>query len=123
MFGRAAEAFGPGQREMLEQAGIEIQTDLEQYPNLGLIGGIQDALPEMDVIYADRTRRWGMSRQDMLHGMSEIKPGAMVLYPQLREATIGEHLDHSEHNAYFAQERNAVFIRMAVFLSVMGIEI
>jgi len=46
-----------------------------------------------------------------------------VLYPRLREETIGERLDHSEHNGYFAQERNAVFIRMAVFLSVLGVEL
>jgi len=123
VFGRAAEAFAPGQREMLERAGIQVETDLERYPNVGLIGGIEEALPDMDLIYADRTRRWGMSRQDMLHGMQGIKPGAMLLYPQLREQTIGDNLDHSEHNAYFAQERFAVFIRMAVFLCVLGVEI
>ncbi len=123
VFGRAAQCFRQGQREMLEQAGIKVETDLELYPDVGLIGGLQDALPAMDLIYADRTRRWSLSRQDMLHGMSAMKPGALVLYPRLREETIGERLDHSGHNGYFAQERNAVFIRMAVFLSVLGVEL
>lgn len=123
VFGRAAQCFRPQQREMLEQAGIEVATDLELYPDIGLIGGLKDALPTMDLIYADRTRRWSLSRQDMLQGMSAMKPGALVLYPRLREETIGERLDHSEHNGYFAQERNAVFIRMALFLSVLGVEL
>ena len=123
VFGRAAEAFAPGQREKLEQAGLTIQTDMEVYPNLSLIGGIQEALPKMDLIYADRTRQWSMSRQDMLHGMEVMKPGSMLLYPQLREETIGDKLDHSEHNAYFAQERHAISIRMALYLSLLGIEI
>lgn len=123
VFGRAAEPFAAGQREMLEQAGVQIDTDMELYPNTSLIGGIQQALPAMDLIYADRTRRWSLSRQDMLHGMGEIKPGAMLLYPQLREETIGDHLDHSEHNAYFAQERHAVLVRMAVYLSLLGIDL
>lgn len=123
VFGRAAEPFAPGQREMLEQAGIQIATDMELCPNTSLIGGIEQALPDMDVIYADRTRRWSLSRQDMLHGMGDIKPGAMLLYPQMREETIGDYLDHSEHNAYYAQERHAVYIRMAVYLNLLGIDI
>ena len=123
VFGRAARSFFPEQREMLEQAGLEVHIDNELYPNLSLIGGVKDVMPDTDIVYADRTRRWDMSRQDMLETMSVMKPGALVFHPQLRDGTVSEILDYSAHNGYFAQERNAVFIRKAVILSVLGISV
>jgi len=121
VMGRSAQPFRPGQRELLEQAGIRIDTDIELYPNLGLLDGLKEILPRSDVIYADRVRTWSMSRQDMLAGMAAMKEDALVLHPQLRDVTISENLDHSVHNGYFAQERNAIYVRMALFLAVLGI--
>lgn len=120
VFGRAAKVFHPGQREMLEQAGLQIRTDLEMYRNRSLVGGLEHALPNSDLIYVDRTRRSNMSRQDMIHALQALKPGSLMLHPQIREEAVSEYVDHSEFNGYFAQERHAICIRMALFMAVLG---
>jgi len=108
------EAFSEGQREQLEQDGL----------NLTLTNKLADHLPRMDVVYINAIAWVGDSYE--AHGLeyglstkSPLKDGAIILHPLARGDELDTGLDSTPHNWYFAQARGAVFMRMALLSTLM----
>jgi aspartate carbamoyltransferase catalytic subunit len=117
---RLSQPFSPGQREVLEQAGIKVELVAESFPDETILGGFKKILPETDVIYVHHLRTTRAPRMSFIEGMAFVRPEAMVLCPELPGQVFGDYLNHSTHNGYFAQARGANYLRMALFCSIMG---
>jgi aspartate carbamoyltransferase catalytic subunit len=107
------DPFSEGQRQELQQAGLNIRTTRE----------LAEELPELDVVYlnaiawvSDGYEKHGGTYR--LNANSPFKAGAVVLHPLARGDELDRSLDNTPYNWYFAQARGAVFIRMAL-LSVL----
>lgn len=106
--------FATGQREELEQAGLNIRLSHE----------LNDELPELDVVYIN-TINWVEDDYEELGGHyrldknSPLKSDAIILHPLARGQELARDLDDTPHNWYFAQARGAVFMRMALLSSIL----
>ncbi len=108
------EPFAEGQREELQEAGlnISIESDLEK------------TLPRLDVIYINSIAWVGDDYEQLgsryrLTTASPLKPGAIILHPLARGQELPRELDDTAHNWYFAQARGAVFLRMALLSAIL----
>jgi len=117
---RLSQPFTPGQREVLEDVGIKVELVAETFPNETILGGFKLVLPVTDVIYVHQIRATRAPRMSFIEGMAFVRPQTMVLCPELPGQVFGDYLNHSSHNAYFAQARGANYVRMALFCSIMG---
>jgi aspartate carbamoyltransferase catalytic subunit len=86
------------------------------------MGGYKKILPDTDVIYVHHLVALRAPRMNFIEGIAFLRPEAMVLCPELPGQVFGDYLNHSQHNAYFAQARGATYLRMALFCSIMGKE-
>ena len=50
-----------------------------------------------------------------------IKPTTIILHPLARGPELSSDLDDTAHNWYFAQARGAVFVRMALLVTIFKI--
>lgn len=103
------EIFSEGQREELEERGLELR----------VTDKLDAELPDIDVVYINAIAWVGDTYEEMgtkykLDKDSPLKPSAIVLHPLARGAELSTDLDKTDHNWYFAQARGAVFIRMAL---------
>lgn len=103
------EIFDEGQKEELEQMGLNISRSSDLNP----------ILPELDVIYINSIAWIGESFQKLAGEMrlkpsSPLKKDAIILHPLARSDELDPGLDQTTHNRYFDQARGAVFIRMAL---------
>ena len=119
VFGRQAQPFADGQREELERAGLPIYTTAEKHPDKTLMECLHEELPFIDVLYMHLIQPPEVSRQTRLEAISLLKPNALVLHPEVRVTEISGNLDDSPHNGYFAQARGAVYLIMALLLSIL----
>ena len=101
--------FASGQREQLEEAGIEVLTTTS----------LDECLPHLDVVYinaiawiGDDAETYGTKFK--LNSKSKLKRESIILHPLARGDELSTSLDHTPHNWYFAQARGAVFLRMAL---------
>jgi aspartate carbamoyltransferase catalytic subunit len=120
VFGRYAKPFSEGQREELEQAGLPLKCTAELYPDKTIMECFHKALPKLDMIYMHPIQPMELSRQGRLEAISLLKPGALVLHPEVRVKELLDNVDDSPYNGYFAQARAAVFVRMAVLEAILG---
>jgi aspartate carbamoyltransferase catalytic subunit len=107
------ENFDPGQREALEQAGL----------NLRVAHDLNAELPELDIVYINSIAWVGdtferLGERLRLSAASPLKKGAIILHPLARGEELATDLDDTEHNWYFAQARGAVFVRMALLTTL-----
>jgi aspartate carbamoyltransferase catalytic subunit len=105
----AEEVFTEGQREELEERGLQLRVTDQ----------LDSELPDMDVVYINAIAWVGDTYEELgtkykLNKDSPLKPSAIVLHPLARGAELSTDLDNTDHNWYFAQARGAVFIRMAL---------
>lgn len=112
--------FSEGQRQALEQAGLRISTMTELRPHDTVMEGLDKIVPELDVIYTHLKRQHSVSRMDMLELKSYFKPNLMLLSPQRQVPEFSVLINDSPHNAFFAQARAGVFVRMALMAAVMA---
>jgi len=117
---RLSQPFRPGQRELLEGAGLKFDLISETHPADTIMAGYKRVLPETDVIYVHHLVPLRAPRVNIVEGLAFLTPEAMVLAPQLSGQIFGDYLNQSRHNAYFAQARGANYVRMALFCSIMG---
>lgn len=108
------QPFASGQREELEQAGLNIR--LEQ--------DLNRVLPELDVVYINTIAWLGDNYEELgqryrLDQHSPLKENAIILHPLARGKELSRDLDTTSHNWYFAQARGAVFMRMALLSSIL----
>jgi aspartate carbamoyltransferase catalytic subunit len=105
--------FDTGQLEELVEAGLDIRICEE----------LDEELPQLDIIYQNAilwTERGSESlgARYKLHGSSPMKPTAIILHPLARGPELSSDLDDTPHNWYFAQARGAVFVRMALLVTI-----
>jgi len=108
------DPFDTGQKEELEQAGLNITAS----------NSLNKELPDLDVVYINSIAWVGDSFEKLgqslkLNAQSPLKSGAIVMHPLARGAELDTDLDETPHNWYFAQARGAVFIRMALLTTVV----
>jgi aspartate carbamoyltransferase catalytic subunit len=107
------EPFDPGQLEELGEAGL----------NIHICEDLDAELPGLDIIYQNAIL-WtekgseSLGARYKLHGKSPIKPTAIILHPLARGPELSPELDDTTHNWYFAQARGALFVRMALLVTI-----
>ena len=106
--------FAEGQREELEQAGLNIRVTAD----------LNQELPQLDVVYINTIAWVGDDYEELgsryrLDKSSPLKPEAIILHPLARGNELDRSLDDTPHNWYFAQARGAVFLRMALLSSIL----
>jgi len=108
--------FSAGQREALEGAGLSVR----------VTGDLDDELPKLDVVYINTIAWTGetyetMGMQYRLTRESPLKADSIVMHPLARGSELDPSLDDTPHNWYFAQSRGAVFVRMALFSTLLKV--
>ena len=106
--------FSSGQKEELEQSGL----------NIRLSDNLNRELPNLDVIYINTIAWLGDGYEELgtrfkLDRSSPLKDNAIILHPLARGEELSTELDDTPHNWYFAQARGAVFMRMALLSSIL----
>lgn len=110
------QPFADGQREELENAGLNIRVSSK----------LEAELPKLDVVYINTIAWVGDGVEEFgshftLNRSSPLKPDAIILHPLARSRELARELDDTPHNWYFAQARGAVFMRMALLASILKI--
>ncbi|MEW6610951.1 MAG: aspartate carbamoyltransferase [Patescibacteria group bacterium] len=97
----------------------------EKEIHLNEMNALEDALPEVDVLYMTRVQRERFEDKDeyervkdsyilTLDAVRKMKTSARVLHPLPRVNEISREVDSDHRAAYFRQTRNGLFIRMAI---------
>jgi aspartate carbamoyltransferase catalytic subunit len=116
---RLDQSFAAGQREELERAGLRVETLSELYPVATDMGIARSLLPSVDLMYVHQLYTPHVPRLHVVESIALFKPKAMVLSPEMQNEEAAHLLNDSPHNGYFAQARGSVYVRMAVFASVV----
>jgi len=103
------DIFSEGQRQQLDDAGLNVRLSMELDSNLA----------SLDVVYINAIAWVGDSfesygKRFSLDKSSPLKKGAIIMHPLARGDELSSDLDDSTHNWYFSQARGAVFLRMAL---------
>jgi aspartate carbamoyltransferase catalytic subunit len=86
---------------------------------------INDVVSDLDVIYMNSIAFLGDSYKSLdsrfkLNKNTKLKKDAVVLHPLARLDELDPNLDGTHHNLYFTQAHGAVFVRQALFISVLN---
>ncbi|WMJ74478.1 aspartate carbamoyltransferase [Cytophagaceae bacterium ABcell3] len=110
-----ADPLGEELQEQLEKSGIEYY----------ITNDINDVVSDLDVIYMNSIAFLGDSYKSLdsrfkLNQETKLKENAVVLHPLARLDELDPNLDSTTHNLYFTQAHGAVFIRQALFISILN---
>ncbi|TWU56330.1 aspartate/ornithine carbamoyltransferase family protein [Rubripirellula reticaptiva] len=111
--------------ELADPVGLDLTEPIEESPiPIEIINDVREVLPELDVVYVNSIAFLGDSYRNLdsrykLEKGSNLKPDAVILHPLARNDELGETLDHTDHNLYFAQAAGAVFVRQALLTCVL----
>ena len=95
---------------------------------------LEDAMPELDVLYMTRVQRERFfNEEDYIRlkdfyiltksKMELAKDDMLVLHPLPRVNEISVEVDDDPRAAYFKQAQYGVYVRMALILTLLGIEV
>ena len=95
---------------------------------------MQDVLPELDVLYMPRVQRERFFNEDDYirlkdryildaEKMQLANADMMVLHPLPRVNEIAVEVDSDPRALYFEQAKNGMFVRMALIMKLLGIEV
>ena len=95
---------------------------------------LQDVLPELDVLYMTRVQRERFFNEDDYirlkdryildaEKMQLANADMMVLHPLPRVNEIAVEVDSDPRALYFEQAKNGMFVRMALIMKLLGIEV
>ena len=89
-----------------------------------ITNNIDTVVSDLDVIYMNSIAFLGDSYKSLdssfkLNESSKLKKDAVVLHPLARLDELDSTLDDTDHNLYFTQAHGAVFMRQALFISVL----
>ena len=95
---------------------------------------MQDVLPELDVLYMTRVQRERFFNEDDYirlkdryildaEKMQLANENMMVLHPLPRVNEIAVEVDGDPRALYFEQAKNGMFVRMALIMKLLGIEV
>lgn len=109
-----ANPLGEELAALVEQSGIDFE----------ITNHISNVVNDLDVIYMNSIAFLGDNYRSMdssfkLNNKSQLKKGAVVLHPLARLDELDPTLDDTDHNLYFTQAHGAVFMRQALFISVL----
>ncbi len=113
-----------------------IREELKNKPNAGFseISKLEDAMPELDILYMTRVQRERFfNEEDYVRlkdyyildksKMELAKKDMIVLHPLPRVNEISVEVDEDPRAKYFEQVQYGMYIRMALILMLLGIEI
>jgi aspartate carbamoyltransferase catalytic subunit len=97
------------------------------------VESMQEALPRLDILYMTRVQRERFFNEEdyvrlkdryILDGakMKLAKDDMMVLHPLPRVNEISVEVDSDPRALYFKQVKNGMFVRMALIMSLLGVE-
>ncbi|HIX53615.1 MAG TPA: hypothetical protein VK076_00080 [Candidatus Sphingobacterium stercoripullorum] len=109
-----ANPFGEELQELINNSGVEFEINND----------IKEVLPDLDVVYMNSIAFLGDNYRSLdsnfkIDSKSKLKKDAVVLHPLARLDELDTTLDSTRHNLYFTQAHGAVFIRQALFISVL----
>ena len=95
---------------------------------------LEDVMPELDILYMTRVQRERFFNEDEYLRMKNFyildaekmqlaKPDMYVLHPLPRVNEISVEVDDDPRAAYFKQVQYGVYVRMALILTLLGIEV
>lgn len=110
--------------EMLQEKGISYKEVIR----------LEDCMPELDLLYMTRVQKERFfNEEDYVRlkdfyilnkdKMSLAKPDMLVLHPLPRVNEISVEVDADPRAAYFKQVQYGVYVRMALILTLLGIEV
>ena len=110
--------------DVLEKNGIDY-VEIEK---------LEDAMPELDILYMTRVQRERFFNEEDYLRMKDFyiltnekmllaKDDMMVLHPLPRVNEISVEVDNDPRAAYFKQAQNGVYIRMALMLTLLEVEV
>lgn len=110
-----ADPLGPELEKMMRDSSMEFS----------ITNDINDVLSDLDVIYMNSIAFLGDSYKTLdsrfkLNAKSNLKKEAVVLHPLARLDELDPTLDGTNHNLYFTQAHGAVFVRQALFISILN---
>lgn len=110
-----ADPLGEDLHHMLTESGVEFL----------ITNDVNDVVEDVDVIYMNSIAFLGDSYKSLdsrfkLNKNSKLKNDAVVLHPLARLDELDPNLDGTHHNLYFTQAHGAVFIRQALFISILN---
>ena len=94
---------------------------------------LEDALPKLDILYMTRVQRERFFSEDEYLRMKDFyildedkmalgKPDMYVLHPLPRVNEISVDVDNDDRAAYFKQVQFGVYVRMALILTLLGLD-
>ena len=95
---------------------------------------LEDALPELDVLYMTRVQKERFFNEDDYIRMKDFyildraklqlaKPDCAVLHPLPRVNEISVDVDNDPRACYFRQVQYGVYVRMALILTLLGVKV
>lgn len=110
-----ADPLGEDLQNMLDASGLDFL----------ITNDVNEVISDIDVIYMNSIAFLGDSYRSLdsrfkLNERSKLKQDAVVLHPLARLDELDPTLDGTHHNLYFTQAHGAVFIRQALFISVLN---
>ena len=110
--------------DVLEKNGIDY-VEIEK---------LEDAMPELDILYMTRVQKERFFNEEDYLRMKDFyiltnekmllaKDDMMVLHPLPRVNEISVEVDDDPRAAYFKQAQNGVYIRMALMLTLLEVEV
>lgn len=110
-----ANPLGEELADLLAEGGVVFE----------LTDNLNDVLSDLDVVYMNSIAFLGDSYKSLdssfkLNTDSQLKKDAVVLHPLARLDELDETLDETDHNLYFTQAHGAVFVRQALFISILN---
>ncbi len=112
--------------EMADPLGDELQEEIDKTKiKYHITHDINEVISDIDVFYMNSIAFLGDSYKSLdsrfkLNKDTKMKDDAVVLHPLARLDELDPNLDHTTHNLYFTQAHGAVFIRQALFISIMN---
>lgn len=110
-----ADPLGEELHQMLNASGVDFV----------ITNDVNEVLSDLDVIYMNSIAFLGDSYKSLdsrfkLDEQSKLKNDAVVLHPLARLDELDPKLDGTHHNLYFTQAHGAVFVRQALFISILN---
>ena len=104
-----------------ELTGLVKESEVE----FTITNDINDVVSDLDVIYMNSIAFLGDSYKSLdsrfkLNKDTKLKKDAVVLHPLARLDELDPTLDGTHHNLYFTQAHGAVFVRQALFISILN---
>ena len=110
-----ADPLGEELANLVDKSGIKVK----------ILNDIEQVISDLDVIYMNSIALLGDSYKSLdsrfkINDQSKLKKGAVVLHPLARLDELDPILDGTHHNLYFTQAHGAVYIRQALFISILN---